>query len=289
MKNVGPMSEATPGIAQGIEGSIVDNGNGLKMHVLQAGHHEPNRPVILLLHGFPELAYSWRKVMLPLADAGYRVIAPDQRGYGRTSGSDNRFEADLTPFELPNLIRDQLGLMAALGIEQIHSVVGHDFGSPVAAYCALVRPDVFKRVVLMSAPFGGPPSFCSAHSEVPSVASSIDHDALKLLTPSRLHYQWYYSLPNANDDMQHCEQGVHEFLRAYYHVKSADWKENVPYPLGSWDAKTMAKLPTYYMMNAREDMAKTVARFMPTKAVIDACDWLPDDELAVYAEEYGFQ
>jgi pimeloyl-ACP methyl ester carboxylesterase len=292
MKNTLAMGVDTPGIAAGIEGSFVDNGNGLNMHVLQAGHHEPDRPVILLLHGFPELAYSWRKVMLPLAEAGYRVIAPDQRGYGRTSGSDNRYEAELTPFQMPNLVRDELGLLAALGINTVHTVVGHDFGSPVAAYCALMRSDVFERVVLMSAPFGGAPRFGSAQVEPPTVASSIDHEALKALTPARLHYQWYYSLPNANDDMHRCEQGVHQFLRAYYHVKSADWKENQPHPLGSWDAQTMAKLPTYYMMNASENMAKTVARFMPTQAAIDACDWLPDFELAVYAEEYsrnGFQ
>ncbi len=287
MKNLGAMGLGTPGLAAGIEGVIVDNGNGLQMHVLQAGHQEPGLPVVLLLHGFPELAYSWRKVMLPLAQAGFHVIAPDQRGYGRTTGSDNRYEADLTPFRFPNLVRDQLGLLAALDVDRVHAVVGHDFGSPVAAYCALIRPDVFERVVLMSAPFGGPPRFACAASETPSVASSIDHDGLKALTPSRLHYQWYYSLPNANNDMLNCEQGVHQFLRAYYHVKSADWKENQPHPLGSWDAETMAKLPTYYMMNASEDMAKTVSRFMPPQSTIDSCEWLPENELAVYAEEYG--
>ena len=58
------------------------------MHLLEAG--DENRPALLLLHGFPELAYSWRKVMLPLAEAGYRVLAPDQRGYGRTTGWDGQ-------------------------------------------------------------------------------------------------------------------------------------------------------------------------------------------------------
>src|SRR6185369_6910484 len=64
--------------------------NGLDMHFLEAG--DASSPVLLLLHGFPELAWSWRKVMLPLALAGYRVIAPDQRGYGRTTGWDGRYD-----------------------------------------------------------------------------------------------------------------------------------------------------------------------------------------------------
>ena len=70
----------------GIRSRTVANVNGMTVHMLEAGFETPGRPAVLLLHGFPELAYSWRKVMLPLAAAGYHVIAPDQRGYGRTTG-----------------------------------------------------------------------------------------------------------------------------------------------------------------------------------------------------------
>jgi dipeptidyl aminopeptidase/acylaminoacyl peptidase len=72
----------------GIRSRQIANVNGLTVHILEAGYETPGRPAILLLHGFPELAYSWRKVMPPLAAAGYHVIAPDQRGYGRTIGWD---------------------------------------------------------------------------------------------------------------------------------------------------------------------------------------------------------
>ena len=65
------------------------------MHVLEAGFETKGRPCLLLLHGFPELAFSWRKVMPALADAGYHVIAPDQRGYGRTTGWDASYDGDL--------------------------------------------------------------------------------------------------------------------------------------------------------------------------------------------------
>ena len=141
----------------GVRSRFVDNINGLTMHVLEAGFAEKGRPCILLLHGFPELAYSWRKAMVPLASAGYHVVAPDQRGYGRTTGWDGDYDKDLGPFRILNVVRDAVGLVAALGYRSVACVVGHDFGSPVAAYCALLRPDIFRSVVMMSAPFGGPP------------------------------------------------------------------------------------------------------------------------------------
>ena len=79
----------------GIRSRIVGNINGLAMHILETGFETGPRPCVLLLHGFPELAYSWRKIMLPLASAGFHVIAPDQRGYGRTTGWDGDYDGDL--------------------------------------------------------------------------------------------------------------------------------------------------------------------------------------------------
>src|SRR5438045_777272 len=130
----------------GIRSRRIANVNGLTVHVLEAGFETQGRPLVLLLHGFPELAYSWRKVMLPLASAGYHVIAPDQRGYGRTTGWDGRYDGDLASFRLLNLARDALGLVYALGYREVAGVIGHDFGSPVAAWCALTRPAVFRSV-----------------------------------------------------------------------------------------------------------------------------------------------
>src|SRR6195256_3158186 len=140
-------------LPSGIRSRFVDNINGLRMHVLEAGFETKGRACVLLLHGFPELAYSWRKVMPALAAAGYHVIAPDQRGYGRTTGWDGNYDGDLNSFRLLNLVRDALGLVSAFGYRSVEAVVGHDFGSSVAAWCALVRPDVFRSVALMSAPF----------------------------------------------------------------------------------------------------------------------------------------
>src|SRR5882757_6338552 len=96
-----------------IRSRFIDNVNGLRVHILEAGFESPNRRCVLLLHGFPELAYSWRKVMLPLAEAGFHVVAPDQRGYGRTTGWSADYDGDLRPFHMLNLARDALGLVSA--------------------------------------------------------------------------------------------------------------------------------------------------------------------------------
>ena len=277
----------------GIRSRQIDGINGLSMHVLEAGEPSRDRPCVLLLHGFPELAYSWRKVMLPLAAAGYRVVAPDQRGYGRTTGWDNRYDGNLGSFRLVNLVRDALGLVSALGYRTVAGVVGHDFGSSVAAWCSLIRPDVFRSVALMSSPFAGPPALpFDMPRGVPTAPPDPVHDALAALERPRKHYQWYYSTPEADADMRDCPQGLHAFLRAYYHCKSADWKANAPRPLKSWSAGELARLPEYYVMDLAKDMAETVAPEMPSAGEIAACDWLTDPELAVYSAEYaktGFQ
>jgi pimeloyl-ACP methyl ester carboxylesterase len=274
-----------------IRSRFIRNNNGLVMHVLEAGFEEKGRACILLLHGFPELAYSWRKVMLPLAALGFHVVAPDQRGYGRTTGWDGDYDGDVCSFRLLDVARDALGLVSALGYRSVAAVVGHDFGSPVAACCALARPDVFRSVVLMSAPFPGPPALPfntadDARADATSSGVRVD-DELAKLDPPRKHYQWYYSTRQANDDMLHCRQGVHAFLRAYFHYKSADWQDNKPFPLKSWTASELAQMPTYYIMDLHKGMAETVAPYMPSAAEIAACRWLPDSELSVYSAEFG--
>lgn len=259
------------------------------MHVLEAGYDAPDRPCIVLLHGFPELAYSWRKIMVPLADAGYYVIAPDQRGYGQTTGWSADYEGDLAPFRFMNLVTDILGLLGAVGISRVHSVIGHDFGSPVASYCGLIRPDIFRSVVMMSAPFAGSASVLFG-SDAP--ASQDIHTALAQLPRPRKHYQWYYSTPEANGNMQNCPQGLHDFMRAYYHHKSADWKANKPYRLSGWTAEVVQEMPTYYIMDMGQGMAETVSKEMPDGDHIAANQWLPDRELKIYSDTYrhtGFQ
>ncbi len=280
-------------LPDGIRSRFVDDINGLRMHVLEAGFEEDNRPGILLLHGFPELAYSWRKVMVPLAEAGYHVFAPDQRGYGRTTGWDRDYDGDLYSFRRLNVVRDALGLVYAMGHKQV-AVVGHDFGSPIAAWCAVTRPDVYIKVALMSAPFNGTGSipFNTANAPQKNPQAYDLYEELARLPEPRKHYQAYYRTREANDNMWQASQGLHAFMRAYYHYKSADWLGNKPYPLKSRTAPEMAKMPAYYIMNLEDGMAETVAPYMPSEEEIVSNSWLPDKELQVYTDEYqrnGFQ
>ena len=264
-------------LPDGIAAGFVETESGLRQHVLRAG--DPDAPLLLLLHGFPELAFSWRRVIVPLAEAGFYVVAPDLRGYGRTTGWTADYDGDLADWAITSHVRDTVALVRALDRESTHATIGHDFGSHVTAMAALLRPDVHQRAVTMSGPFGGCPAIARREDSV--------HTDMLALDRPRKHYQWYYSTRPANADMMACSQGSHAFLRGYFHMKSADWAPNDPHVLAGWTATELAKMPTYYIMDAHEDMAQTVAHHMPSPEDIASCAWMPDSDMAVFAAEYG--
>jgi pimeloyl-ACP methyl ester carboxylesterase len=267
----------------GIRSRIIDNNNGVKMHILESGFQDRSRPCVVLLHGFPELAYTWRNQLLPLAEAGFHVVAPDLRGYGRSVKTPVTYDDDVSRYSRMNLVSDVVGLVRALGCTKVAGVIGHDWGSPVAAWCALIRPDVFQSVVLVSTPFGQP------RKAVAGI--DIDRDLAALPRP-RKHYSSYWATRGANEDMWHAPQGVHDLLRALYYFKSADWKGNKPFPLKSRTATELAKMPEYYVMDLDKTTAQTMAAVMPSKAQIAACKWMSEKDLQVYSAEYlrtGFQ
>ena len=117
--------------------------NGIPIHLAEAG----SGPVVLFCHGFPESWYSWRHQLKALAEAGYRAVAPDMRGYGQTGQPQ-----DIDQYTLFHLVGDMVGVLDALGAPQA-VVVGHDWGAPVAWHCALLRPDRFRAVAGLSVPF----------------------------------------------------------------------------------------------------------------------------------------
>jgi pimeloyl-ACP methyl ester carboxylesterase len=145
-------------LPEGVNSSYVDTTStcGLLFHILSSGYDPLHqKPLILLLHGAPELAFTWRHIIAPLAAEGYHVVAPDQRGYGRTTGWDTRpFDSvDLTEFHISNLVRDLVCLTYALGYTEVHSIVSHDFGTLPGTYAPLLRPDIFTSSVQVSIPF----------------------------------------------------------------------------------------------------------------------------------------
>jgi pimeloyl-ACP methyl ester carboxylesterase len=275
---------------------------GLRFHYLESGYDpSDSKPLLLLLHGYPELAFSWRKVIPPLAAAGYHVVAPDQPGYGRTTGWDSRpySQCDLSGFTMTRLVRDITVLVSALGYGQVHCVVGHDFGAVSAGSCALMRPDIFKSLVIMSHPWKAIPSppFGTAHRDVREHDSSsiVGKDIttnLERLNPPRKHYKWYHSSPSAAQDMLDAPQGLKKFLRGYFHTKSADYSGNDPNPLKEWNAEEVAKMPEYYIMQRDKTMPETIEGMMKAEDATKTSRWLSDSDLDVYAQEWhrtGFQ
>ncbi|MBV8811912.1 MAG: alpha/beta hydrolase [Acidobacteriaceae bacterium] len=153
--------------------------NGIRMQFLEAG----DGPLVVLLHGFPALGFSWRHQIAAFADAGYHVIAPDQRGYGQTDRP-----APVESYTLCHLVGDVVGLVHALG-ERHAAVIGHDWGSAVAWNCALLRPDIFEAVALLSVPYlaglwDGPPPTASMK---------------QLLASGQMLYQLYFQEPGQAD------------------------------------------------------------------------------------------
>ncbi|MGW2222892.1 alpha/beta fold hydrolase, partial [Nonomuraea sp. NPDC001684] len=140
------MSQLTP-VAEGVH-RLVPSPAG-RVHLVEAGQG----PLVLLVHGFPESWYSWRHQLPALAAAGYRAVAVDVRGYGRSSKP-----ADVAAYRMTELVEDAVAVVRALG-ERTAVIVGHDWGSSIAAHSALLRPDVFRAVAMLSVPYtprGGP-------------------------------------------------------------------------------------------------------------------------------------
>jgi len=116
--------------------------NGIEMFLLEQGEG----PLVLLCHGWPELSYSWRHQIPALAAAGFHVVAPDMRGFGRTTAP-----ADIEAYSIFHTTGDMVALVAALGDRQAF-IIGHDWGAPVAWHAAMFRPDVFTKVAGLSVP-----------------------------------------------------------------------------------------------------------------------------------------
>lgn len=179
---------------------VVDT-NGLRMHVVMQG----SGPTVLLCHGFPEFWYSWRSQLDALAAAGYRVVAPDMRGYGQTDQP-----SAIDQYSIFHLVDDMVGLLDALEVEQA-VIIGHDWGSTVAWQAALMRPERFRAVGGLSVPFrprpAAPPTtmwpqtdttiFYQTYFQEPGVAEAEFERDLRLTLRS---FQFLWSgMPTAPD------------------------------------------------------------------------------------------
>ncbi|HUJ97560.1 MAG TPA: alpha/beta hydrolase [Stellaceae bacterium] len=170
--------------------------NGIRLHLAEQGEG----PLVLLCHGFPESWYSWRHQLTALAEAGYRAVAPDMRGYGQTDRPE-----PIEKYTLLHLVGDMVGVLDALGAEQA-VIAGHDWGAPVAWHAALMRPDRFRAVIGLSVPFR------PRGAAVPTTMMPKTDDAL--------FYQLYFQTPGVAE--AEFERDVPRTMRSMLYSASGD-------------------------------------------------------------------
>jgi len=170
--------------------------NGIRMHVAEQGEG----PLVVLCHGFPESWYSWRHQLAALAEAGFRAVAPDMRGYGQTDAP-----TEIESYTQLHLVGDMVGLLDALGAKSA-VIVGHDWGGPVAWNSALLRPDRFRAVVGLSVPF------IPRRPDRPSAAYPQTDDAI--------FYQAYFQIPGVAE--KELERDVRATIRRVLYSASGD-------------------------------------------------------------------
>jgi|TARA_Y100000310_G_scaffold102141_2_gene100304 pimeloyl-ACP methyl ester carboxylesterase len=217
--------------------------NGISMHFVEAG----SGPLVVLCHGFPESWYSWRHQIAALADAGYHVVAPDQRGYGQTEAPE-----EIDAYTVLHLMGDIVGLVHALGDESA-VIVGHDWGSPVAWNSAMLRPDIFRAVVSLSVPTG-------ERGSAPPMKTAAQ------VFGDRFFYQLYFQTPGvAEHELQH---DVAVTVRKMLVGASGAHERSIGFSAGD------APPATSFMLDSMQDPGD------------DLPDWLTQEDVAFYVTEF---
>lgn len=224
---------------------------GTRIHCVEEGAG----PLVLLVHGFPESWYSWRHQLPVIADAGFRAVAIDVRGYGRSSAP-----LEVDAYGMLQHVSDNLGVVEALaGRSTPATVIGHDWGAPIAAHCALIRPDIFGAVAMLSVPYSPP------GGRRPTEAFARMADAAGQVTGQEEEfYITYFQEPGRAE--REIEPDVRSWLLGFYLGGSEG--------ASGTDGGTMATVPKGKMMRDRFP----VARELPP--------WLSEADLEFYVEEF---
>lgn len=221
----------------------IENVNGIRLHCVEQGEG----PLVLLVHGFPESWYSWRHQLPALADAGYRAVAIDVRGYGRSSKP-----TEIDAYRMLRKVADNVALVAALG-EETAVIIGHDWGAPIAWTSALLRPDVFRGVGGLSVPFAPP----GEHRPT---------DVLRMIAGAEEFYIEYFQQPGRAE--AELDADARRWLLGFYFTASGDADPPAP------GAGTVATVAPGTKMGDRFQYPES----MPT--------WMSEADLDVYASEF---
>ncbi|HZZ47015.1 MAG TPA: alpha/beta hydrolase [Pseudonocardia sp.] len=241
------------------------NAAGHRIHAVEAG----SGPLVLMVHGFPESAHSWRHQMTALADAGYHAVAIDQLGYGRSSKPRAVEEKRIT-----RLVDVAAGVVEALG-ESTATIVGHDWGAPVAWTAAWIRPTVFTSVVGVSVPFGGRGLMGLPGSPFGEVPPSTVERAIA--GEGRLFYQEYIHLPGIAE--ADAERDLRQWLTNIYFSLSAS---AIP-PLPALESQD--EIVEFLRGSAAcVELGKDWSDYFTTPETLPA--WLPQEDLDVYVEDF---
>ena len=216
--------------------------NNIRIHLVEAGAG----PLVLMVHGFPESWYSWRHQLHALADAGYHAVAIDVRGYGRSSSP-----ASIDEYRMMKHVADNLGVVEALG-ETRAIIIGHDWGAPIAANSALLRPDVFHALALLSVPYS------PRGKRRPS-------EAFRLMVGKEEFYIEYFQQPGRAES--EIEPDVRGWLLGFYYSASGDAPPTK-------DGTSMATIPAGGKMRER----LTVPEKFPA--------WLTAEDVNFYVDEF---
>jgi pimeloyl-ACP methyl ester carboxylesterase len=213
----------------------------IRIHLVEAG----SGPAVLLIHGFPESWYSWRRQLPALAAAGYRAVAIDVRGYGRSSAPTAIEDYRMTCHVADNVsVLDRLGLETAV-------IVGHDWGAPIAWHSALLRPDRFSALGLLSVPYSPP-------------GTTRPTDAFRSMGGDEEFYISYFQEPGRAE--AEIEPDVRSWLAGFYFTASGDAPRLIE--------GTMATIPRGGQLRDR----LIVPERLPT--------WLNEADLDYYAAEF---
>jgi pimeloyl-ACP methyl ester carboxylesterase len=185
-------------------GHRIVSSNGIRLHIAEAG----TGPTVLLVHGFPESWYSWRYQLPVLAQAGYHAVALDVRGYGRSSKPTT-----VPDYRMVKKVGDVVGLVNALGSDPV-TVVGHDWGAPIAWMSALLRPDLFRGVAGLSVPYAppGPPTGPRPTQRMRAMALAMPGD-------NEFYVEYFQEPGRAEAEI---EEDVRQWLLGFYWCASGD-------------------------------------------------------------------